>query len=428
MTEAAPHRPGTDLLPDGAARRAADAISGTPGRLGIAQLAAVLACVALGISGFVAGTGQSADLGVAHADAVDLVATHELRNRLVSADAAATNAFLVGGLEPTAVRENYAENLTAAASAVPPLAARSPERAEELAVVSDAVQRYAGLVESARANNRQGLPVGTGYLDLASATLRDEILPVLDDVAVRITSRMDGHLAAVSMRQIPLLVVLAGLVVLGLVQWWLARRTHRVINPWLMAATALVLVGGVGVTAGVVSGSVVVRQVADGPYAATVASSSALAEAADAKSQESLTLIKRGSGQEHEERFQQRTMRAVALLAASDDAVGADRPTGDLLRAWLREHAEIRALDDAGRWDEAVSAAVATGEGTAMAAFEDFTRRAGQDVMVTGDRAADRLTQASEVSSATGWVALVAGLLAAVMTATGIWVRQKEYL
>ncbi|MBE1877327.1 hypothetical protein [Myceligenerans pegani] len=428
MTVAAPHRPGSHALPDGIARRAANAVSGTPGRLGLAQIASVLACVALGISGFLAGTGQSADLDVAHADAVDLVATQDLRNHLVSADAAATSAFLVGGLEPTAMRERYTANLAAAARAVPPLAARTPERAEELAAVSDAVQRYSGLVESARANNRQGLPVGTGYLDLASATLRDEALPVLDDVAENITARMDGHLAAVSMRQTPLLVAVAGLVVLGLVQWWLAHRTHRMISPWMVVATALALVGCLAVAIGVIGGNVVARKVADGPYAATVATSAALAEATDAKSQESLTLIKRGSGQEHEDRFQDSTARAAALLSVSDEAAGDERPTGALLRAWLDGHAEIRELDDAGRWEEAVSAAIATDDGSSLAAFEDFADRATRDVAVTGERAAAQLTKASAVSSATGWIALVAGLLAAGMTATGIWARQKEYL
>ncbi|WP_201847740.1 hypothetical protein [Myceligenerans indicum] len=425
---AAPHRPGSRTPQDGLARRTASAVSGTPARLGLAQLASVLACAALGIAGFLAGTGQAADLDTAHADAVDLVVTHELRNALVSADASATSAFLVGGLEPTATRESYSENLAAAAHAIPPLAARAPEHAEELATVSEAVQRYAGLVESARANNRQGFPVGIGYLDLASATLRDEVLPVLDDVADHVTVRMGGHLSAVSSRQALLLVGAGALVVLGLVQWWLARRTHRMISPWMVVATTVALVGGVAASIGVIGGNVVARNVAAGPYAATVASSAALAEATDAKSQESLTLIKRGSGREHEERFEESTARAAALLSASDDAVGTGRPTGQLLQTWLDAHAEIRALDDSGRWEDAVAAAVATDDDSATAAFETFAAQAGQDVTTTGERAAVVLTKASAVSHAAGWVALVAGLLAACLTTAGIWTRQREYL
>ncbi|WP_460748748.1 hypothetical protein [Myceligenerans cantabricum] len=403
-------------------------MTGTPGRLGLAQVSSVLACLALGVAGFLAGTGQSADLDSAHADAVDLVSTQALRNSLVSADASATSAFLVGGLEPTDTRESYSEDLADAARAITLLAARAPERAEDLSAVSDAVQRYSGLVESARANNRQGYPVGIGYLDLASATLRGEVLPVLDDVAARLTHRMDGHLVTVSMRQAPLLVVLGGLVVLGLVQWWLAHRTHRMISPWMVVATGLALVGSLAVSAGVLGGNAVARDVARGAYAATVASSAALAEATDAKSQESLTLIKRGSGQEHEQAFQRSTAHAAELLTASDDAVGAERPTGDLLRTWREGHAEIRRLDDSGRWGAAVAAAIATDRGSASAAFDELAAQAEQDVTVTADRAADRLTNASDLSRATGWVALVAGLLAAGLTATGIWTRQKEYL
>jgi hypothetical protein len=162
---------------------------------------------------------------------------------------------------------------------------------------------------------------------------------------------------AVSMRQAPLLVAVAGLAVLGFVQWWLAHRTHRMISPWMLVATTFALTGCVAVSIGVIGGNIVAREVADGPYAATVASSAALAEATDAKSQASLALIKRGSGQEHEERFHASTTRAAELLSVSDDAAGTARPTGDLLRTWLDGHARIRALDDAGRWRDAVAAA-----------------------------------------------------------------------
>lgn len=428
MTVAAPTRPGSRTPPDGLAQRAVNAMAGTPGRLGLAQVASVLACLAIGVAGYLAGSGQSNDLDTAHADAVDLVATQELRNHVVSADAAATSAFLVGGLEPTATRQSYSHHLTEAARAIPPLAARAPERSDDLAAISDAVQRYSGLIESARANNRQGFPVGTGYLDLASATLRDEVLPVLDDVATRLTDRMDTHLTDVATRQAPLLVVASGLLVLGVVQWWLAHRTHRMISPWLVVATVLALIGCVSVSAGVIGGHTVARDVAAGPYAATVASSAALAEATDAKSQESLTLIKRGSGQEHERLFEASTSRAAELLSVSDDAAGTDRTTRGLLEAWLARHADIRAADDAGRWDDAVEQAIATGGGSAGAAFDAFTAQAHHDIARTGQEAGDRLRRASAVAGATGWVALVTGLLAAGMTATGIWTRQKEYL
>ncbi|GAA1854093.1 hypothetical protein [Myceligenerans crystallogenes] len=428
MTVAAPTRPGSPTPSDGLAQRAANAMAGTPGRLGLAQIASVLACLAIGIAGYLAGSGQSKDLDTAHADAVDLVATQELRNHVVSADAAATSAFLVGGLEPTATRESYSRHLTAGARSIPPLAARAPERSDDLAAISDAVQRYSGLIESARANNRQGFPVGTGYLDLASATLHEEVLPVLDDVATRLTTRMGSHLDHVAARQSALIVVVAGLVVLLLVQWWLARRTHRMISPWLVVATVLALIGCVSVSAGVIGGNTVAREVAAGPYAATVATSAALAEATDAKSQESLTLIKRGSGQEHERRFQRSTARATELLSASDDAAGTDRPTRDLLEEWVTHHAGIREADDAGRWEEAVQRAIATGQGSAGNAFDAFTTRAHDDIARTGSHAGISLAKASALAAASGWIALVTGLLAAGMTATGIWTRQKEYL
>jgi hypothetical protein len=171
----------------------------TPGRLALATTVAVVACLLLGVTGFLAGNGQSAALHDAQRDAAQLVGTQELRNDLVSADATATNAFLVGGLEPAEARERYEASLSEAAQAVPSLAAtaRGSGEAADLAAVSDSVQRYAGLVESARANNRQGFPVGAAYLDQASAALRDEVLPTIDEVAVSTSQRVDADMGSI---------------------------------------------------------------------------------------------------------------------------------------------------------------------------------------------------------------------------------------
>ena len=54
---------------------------------------------------------------------------------------------------------------------------------------------YAAAIEQARANNRQGLPVGAQYLRSASTELRSETLPILDSLvrtnAERATDRME---------------------------------------------------------------------------------------------------------------------------------------------------------------------------------------------------------------------------------------------
>jgi hypothetical protein len=401
----------------------------TPGRLALATTVAVVACLILGVTGFLAGNGQSAALHDAQRDAAQLVGTQELRNDLVSADATATNAFLVGGLEPAEARERYEGSLSEAAQAVPSLAAtaRGAGEAADLAAVSDSVQRYAGLVESARANNRQGFPVGAAYLDQASAALRDEVLPTIDEVAVSTSQRVDADMGSISLAQALLLFVLLGLVALGAVQLWLARRTHRVLNTGLAAASVALLVGGVVTVAAVLGGNGVARSVASGPYAATVATSEALSLATDAKSMESFTLIKRGSGADFEESYQTSLTDAKALLTKAAEANDTGSDPLSLLNAWDAKHAEIRELDDGGRWDDAVDAATATGDGSAGAAFAAFSEQAHEDVETTSTAAVDRLGSAATTAQTAAWIALVLGVAGAVAAAAGMNVRLKEY-
>ena len=405
----------------------------TPGRLALATAVAVVACLLLAVTGFLAGNSQAAALRDAQRDAAQLVGTQELRNDLVSADATATNAFLVGGLEPTEARERYEASLSEAAQALPTLSAtaQGTDETADLATVSDSVQRYAGLVESARANNRQGFPVGAAYLDQASAALRDEVLPTLDDVAVSTSERVDSDLTSVTLAQALLLFVLLGLVALAAVQLWLARRTRRRLNLGLAAASAALLVGGIVVTVAVLGGNGVARSVASGPYAATVATSQALSQATDAKSMESFTLIKRGSGAEFEETYQTAVADARNLLDEAADAVpstgsGADSPR-ELLDAWDAKHAAIRELDDGGDWEGAVAAATSTADDSAGAAFTAFSDRAHADVEATSADAVGRLGSAATTAQIAAWVALVLGVAGAVAAAAGMNVRLKEY-
>ena len=404
----------------------------TPGRLALATTVAVVACLLLGVTGFLAGNGQSAALRDAQGDAAQLVGTQELRNDLVSADATATNAFLVGGLEPAEARDRYENSLSEAAQAVPSLAAtaRGEGEAADLAAVSDAVPRYAGLVEAARANNRQGFPVGAAYLDQASSALRDEVLPTIDEVAVSTSQRVDADMGSVSLAQALLLLVLLSLVALGAVQLWLARRTHRVLNTGLAAASVALLVGGVFASAAVLGGNGVARSVASGPYAATVATSEALSLATDAKSMESFTLIKRGSGEEFEESYQTSVAGARELLGEAEQATAGGDSGAEpvaLLEAWDEKHTEIRELDDGGDWDGAVAAATSRGDDSAGAAFTAFSDRAHAEVEATSKDAFDRLGSAATTAQVAAWIALVLGVAGAVAAAAGMNVRLKEY-
>ena len=99
---------------------------------------------------------------------------------------------------------------------------------------------YSGLIESARANNRQGFPVGAAYLRPASDLMRTQILPAASTLYQVEARRLGGDYASgVSSAAVVVLVVLA-VVMLGLlmaVQLYLAALTHRILSVPMAVAT-----------------------------------------------------------------------------------------------------------------------------------------------------------------------------------------------
>ena len=82
---------------------------GTPGRLrGIAAIT-VLAAVLFGLAAGYSFRAADGALARAKANTDQLIRVQAIQNHVVQADADATNAFLVGGLEPAAQRADYTE-------------------------------------------------------------------------------------------------------------------------------------------------------------------------------------------------------------------------------------------------------------------------------------------------------------------------------
>lgn len=397
------------------------ALSRTPGRMRLAGVVAVLASLAVGVLGVQAGLAQSSALASADADTRQLVGIQDVRNDLVVADATATNAFLVGGLEPPAQRAKYDAAIDSAANGLAQLSGSNDADADQLGQATAGLTRYTGLVEQARANNRQGFPVGAAYLDQASAVLRSDVLPVLDDLVQTNSDRVDSSFSAVTATPWLLAFGLIALVAFVIVQTWLARRTHRRLNSGLFWATILALAASIAGAFVLGTTAKNAAQVQTGSYADTVAVSQAYSLANDAKSMESFTLIKRGSGQAYEETFQQETAQARDLLSGVDDALVQS------LDAWTAEHQKIRDLDNAGQWDDAVALAISDGPGSPNAAFDDFSTAASTSVEATAAATHDALAGAGTSAVLVGWLILVAGLIAAVLSWRGISRRVEEY-
>jgi hypothetical protein len=296
--------------------------------------------------------------------------------------------------------------------------------------MTESLPTYAGLVESARANNRQGFPVGAAYLRAASTILTGTVLPAANRVyaaeARSLASDLGGGTASGAV------IVLAvasglGLVLLAIAQRWIARMSHRVFNvPMVVGTVLLVVVAGWSLIALLSEGSEL-RSARRASDAVEVLSASRVL-VSRAQGDEALTLVNRGSDETDPADFRV-VMAALSPrggLLSRLPSVGVARGATDRLDA---DFTGLRTASDklAGR--------VATGELPAAVASAPVT--VGQADRLAGELSRDTtVAQRRFMTNASGAVSSLDGLavaiplltaVAAVLALLGVRRRLGEY-
>jgi hypothetical protein len=231
-----------------------------------------------------------------------LVRAVNLYTALSDANATATTTFLRGGLEPPARRAHYLQDLRFASASLAALTRGVGGASGSRAAVTTIAQQlpiYSGLVESARANNRQGFPVGSAYLRQASALLAGTILPAASHLyASEARDLSDGYGRGAGTG---VLVVLAVAVVVALgalvaSQRYLTRISRRVFNvPMLVSSLVLAAIAAWALIGVVDEQNALAAAHRDSDAVEVLSASQVLLSRA--QSDESLTLVGRGSDQ-----------------------------------------------------------------------------------------------------------------------------------
>jgi hypothetical protein len=304
--------------------------STTPGRLRVASLAILAGLILLWV---ILATTLTARQRAAHDVGLQseplLVGTEGIYGSLADADATAANAFLSVGVDPPNQRVRYDADLKTASDDLATVSRQvgsSTAAQQAVKAVTEQLPIYTGLVEGARANNRQHLPVGAAYLRQASTLLRAQILPAADGLYRVEAGRLNkSYRSGTSWIGLVVLVLVGIAMVAGLVftQLFLARRTNRIVNVPLLAGTLLVL----ALTVWIVSGFAIEqhrlnRARSHGSNAVQVLAQ-ARALALRAQADENLSLVARGGTTQYDNDFK----------VATNALVGSDGLTGRLALA-----------------------------------------------------------------------------------------------
>ncbi|NIK56633.1 hypothetical protein [Kribbella shirazensis] len=400
---------------------------GTPGRMRAFLIVAAAMSVVFGVAAS-QGFGQAEGaLDRAQANAAQLVRIQAIHTNLVSANADATNAFLVGGLEPPQQRAHFVNSMAAAAGLIADAAAAQPADRDVLGALNKTLITYEGLIEQARANNRQGLPIGSQYLKDANSVLQDDSLPLVKALVEANEKRVDTEFDGISRGTIWVVAGgLLSLVIFAVTLRWLARRTHRYLNVPIAAGAALVLlttvVGGIALA----SASGAAKDTRNSEYERTLALSRARIAAYDARSNESLTLIARGSGEEFDKAY---TAAAAQVNEQLGKLGSQDSALATAWRQYQAEHAKVRKDDTDGKWDDAVNRAVGkTDEDTnSVNTFNAFDKTSDQHLQNASTAVQSKLTDARDGLPPIGWLGIPIGIAAALLVAWGMSQRLEEY-
>ncbi|WRZ92867.1 hypothetical protein OHB54_29765 [Streptomyces sp. NBC_01007] len=355
-----------------------------PGRLRIIGAVLALLVVAFGtVTAWQMTQRSAAADNVLHSSQPLSASAADIYRSLADANTAASSGFLAGGQETKASRDRYEGDIrTAAAKLITAANSADPgsPSARTISQLNELLPEYKGLIERARANNRQGYPLGGAYLRYANDKMQHDMLPKAGQLYDRENQRLSADYA--DAKPYPWAAIALGLVVLGALAWAQRRnyrRTNRVLNQGMAAATAASLVVLLWLTVG----HTVARSGLNESYDHGVRSLNMLHAAQiaslKARGNENLTLVSRGAQTKtladgktavdlYDYSFDQDMKTLTKSLAVAADL--ADDQSGEKpvqaatanMTEWKLRHKEARKADNDGQYQLALDRVIGSAD------------------------------------------------------------------
>jgi hypothetical protein len=411
----------------------------TPGRLTVLAVVLIAAALAAGAVTAVAITDRQQRIQGLRANSEPLADTAQvLYSSLSIADASATSAFLSGGVEPQDLRQRYDDairqattTLVAAANGV---SSGDVTTITLLAAMSNRLADYVRQVDTARANNRAGNPLGVAYLGQASGLMQGTILPL----AERLYASQSQSVAATQTdtARFPLAPVLvAASVLLALVgaQVYLYRLSRRRISPGLTMASLLMAVLVIWLTFAAMASTAASDHARDRGTQPMSIVVQARILAQRARADETLALLRHGSNTQVEADFATNTKALSSVLGQyrhhppSPESEPQIASATSALDGWLTAHGVLQQRLSAG--DFSAAARIATGREPSGATAHVLALDTALQAEIARLRAVefDSTTTAYRALLLLPTVGAALAVLSALFVCAGMWPRLNEY-
>ncbi|MFJ8766856.1 hypothetical protein [Streptomyces clavifer] len=427
-----------------AAERLRTAATTEPGRLQIIGAVLALLVVAFGaVTALeVSGRASAADDVVSRSQPLSADAASIYRS-LADADTMAASGFLAGAQEPADVHEQYEEDIREASGLLVKAAAHTDASSpswDEITTLNTLLPEYTGLIERARANNRQGLPLGGAYLRYANQKMTNELLPAAERLYAAETGRLGND--STEARQWPFLSLAAGIVALAALVWMQRRnyrRTNRVFNHGLLAATAAATVVLLWLAVGHTVARAELRAAMTQGQESLDVLNKARINSLKARANENLTLVARGAvltADGTQDKYETDYSTGMKSLGAQLESAGrlADGTPGSEpvakavsgVSEWQDRHKKARTTDDQGDYEGALEQIIGP-KGSTGESFEQVDSALRQAL---AHEQGEFTAAASDGRGALGGLPIGAAVLAvlgAVAAIVGVNRRLSEY-
>jgi hypothetical protein len=393
----------------------------TPGRLVLISGLVVVGAVCFGVIATSAEQSREHAVRAARTSTEPLlVHAVNLYTSLSDANATVATGLLAGGVETTAKRARYLRDLRLASESLTALtreAGTSPSAAPALQTVANQLPVYSGLVETARANNRQGFPIGAAYLRQAAGLMTGTMLPAAGQIYRTAAQRLDaGYRTGTSTASLVALIAaaLVALVLLLLAQRWIERMSRRILNILMVLGTVALLAVSAWAVIGLASEQNALTSAQRHGSDSVELLSAANVLLSRAQGDLSLALVNRGTDQTDPQDF--------ARVKQALTSTGLANRVGSGFPAYLALAKRVQDLENGGQLQPAITLAPRAG---------DISDSLGHGLQTRIAAAQNRFeTSAADASSALSGLGLAIPLLtalAAALVLLGLRQRINEY-